>query len=135
MNADMYFPSIHDDVEMWPLFRPSESSNAKPGKVNPIPRGSAGEKYNSRPSTVEHNTTSGPENSGTTQPSWSNRGPLVEPEYRPLVVFSPPAGGPRYPRSEQAAAVCELSIRLKEMELCHLIGELLDVPRCEMTFT
>ena len=131
----MYFPSIHDDVEMWPLFLPSESVNAKLGKVNPIPRGSAGEKYYSRPSKDEHNTTSRPEDSSKSQPSWSKSGPLVEPEYRPLEVFGPPAGGPRYPRSEHASDVCELSIRLKEMELCSMIGELLDVPRCEMTST
>ena len=59
--------------------------------------------------------------------SWS--GILAAQEYQPLEVFSPGAGGPSARWSEEDD-ICELDIRLKEIELVTLMGDSFDTVRC-----
>ena len=63
----------------------------------------------------------------TVRPDWS--GILVAQEYQPLEVFSPGAVGPSARWSEEDD-ICELDIRLKEIELVTLMGDSFDTRRC-----
>lgn len=65
--------------------------------------------------------------------AWPDSDQLVLAEYQPLEVFSPSAGGPSTARSEEDD-ICELSIRLREIELHAMMGEAFDTLRCRSTY-
>ncbi|KAM3605267.1 uncharacterized protein V6R79_023227 [Siganus canaliculatus] len=62
---------------------------------------------------------------------WTAVGCLAVPDYRPLDVFSGSAELPGSASWDEAEEQCELSIRLKEFELCDLIGETPVPPKSE----
>ncbi|KAJ8416263.1 hypothetical protein AAFF_G00382850 [Aldrovandia affinis] len=54
--------------------------------------------------------------------AWPNTGRLTVPEYRPLEFYCPPTGPAIWSEGDE---ICELGIRLKEIELLTLMGEAL----------
>ncbi|KAL7878458.1 hypothetical protein AOLI_G00094320 [Acnodon oligacanthus] len=60
---------------------------------------------------------------------WPETSRLLVAEYRPIEFYSPPLGDAADPWSE-LDDICELYIRLKEIELLHQLGEEFDDRRC-----
>uniref|UniRef100_A0A3Q3E2F0 Uncharacterized protein n=1 Tax=Labrus bergylta TaxID=56723 RepID=A0A3Q3E2F0_9LABR len=57
---------------------------------------------------------------------------LAAPDYQPLDVFVRTAEGPRSASCSNAEEICELSIKLKEIELCNMMKETPDIPQSKL---
>lgn len=64
---------------------------------------------------------------------WTTLGCLAVPDYQPLDTFSVTAEDPGSASWSEAEDICELSIKLKEIELRNMIGETFGIPQCKQT--
>ncbi|XP_035526770.1 uncharacterized protein C11orf91-like [Morone saxatilis] len=128
MAAVRYFPSIHDKTtankKIWAPFIP------KPKQQIVLPISSTTGSSKNWNAGVDNN-------SSTTQwvnakTPWMTLGCLAVPDYQPLGVFTGTAEYPGPASSGEAEEICELCIRMKEIELCNMIGETSGIP--EYTF-
>lgn len=112
MAAVTYFPSIHDNTtdnkKIWALFYPKQPKCDRSG--------SAFQRVHA-------------------EAAWTPWGRLAVPDYQPLDAFSATAEDPGSASCGEAEEVCELSIRLKEIELRNMMEETPAVPECECTTT
>lgn len=128
MAAVRYFPSIHDNTtknpKIWAPFDP------KPKQLNSRNITSTTDSSN------KDCKTGADQNSSTSQQveskaAWNTLGCLAVSEYQPLDVFSGTAEDPGSASWSEAEEICELYIRLKEIELCNMIGETSGIPECK----
>ncbi|XP_026230711.1 uncharacterized protein C11orf91 homolog [Anabas testudineus] len=125
MAAVTYFPSIHDettgDTTMWaPFYLKSKQLSSRVTSA-------AGSSSNSR-------TDGDDRNSSTTQQvgapaARTTSGGLLVSDYQPLEAFCATAEDPGPGSWSEDDEICELLIRLKEMELCSMIGESRGLPQ------
>lgn len=123
MAAVRYFPSIHDDttenMKIWAPFDP------KPKQLNSQNISSTSD------SSDKDCKTGADQNSSTSQQVEAKAAWKTLSEYRPLDVFSVTAEDPGSASWSEAEEICELYIRLKEIELCNMIGETSGIPECK----
>lgn len=113
MAAVKYFPSIHnktDNKKTWPFFDPA------PNQKNSLPIGS-------RNDCSANNLNDGADQQLEAPAAWKTSNILPVPDYQPLDVFSAAEEDPTVASWSEADDICELCIRLKEIELCNMIGE------------
>lgn len=126
MAAINYFPSIHDKTtkNIWTSFDP------KPKRLHLLTTSSA-----TKSSNMTFNAGAG-QNSSTAQQAegrapWTTSGRLAVIDYQPLDVFGGTTEDPGSASWSEAEELCEVLIRLKEIELCNMIGETSGIPECK----
>ncbi len=123
MAAVRYFPSIHDNtsdnMKIW-AFEP------KPKQLN-----SQNISYTSHSCKTGADQNSSASQQVEAKPAWKTSRCLAASEYRPLDVFSGTAEDPGSASWSEAEEICELLIRLKEIELCNMMGETSGIPECK----
>lgn len=123
MAAVRYFPSIHDNT--------SENKTIwahvydKPQQLNSWTTSSATDSSNRD---AGANQTSSTNQQTGAKAAWLT---LAVPDYQPLDVFSVAAEDPGPVSWSEADEICELTIRLKEIELCDMITETSGIPECK----
>lgn len=128
MAAISYFPSIHDSTtenkEIWAPFDPKPEYLNSPGTTP------------AADPCIKDCRDGAHQNSSTAQEvgapaAWTTSGCLTAPGYRPLDAFSATAEDPGSASWGDADEICELLIRLKEIELRDMIGETSGIPQCK----
>ncbi len=129
MAAFRPFPSIHDKTsdnkKIWTHFY------LKPKQLNPLTSfttDSAKKDCNGGAYQVRSTTPQ----AGAEAP-WKTLGCLSVSDYQPLDVFSVTAEDSATASWSEADEMCELYIRLKEIELCDMIGDKPGIPKCKHT--
>lgn len=116
MAAANYFPSFHDRTEgnkLWPSF------GLKPKQTNAATRRDPSTK--SFTGGVDQNRSTAPQVEATAaSAAWSC---LPVSDYRPLDAFSVTAEGSGWTPWSEEDDICQLLIRMKEIELCDMIEE------------
>ncbi|TKS79422.1 hypothetical protein D9C73_014348 [Collichthys lucidus] len=122
MAAARYFPSIHDNTsENETIWAPVYD---KPQQLNSWTTGST---KDSSTNDAGANKTSLTTQQTRAKAAWLT---LAVPDYQPLDVFSVTAGDPGPVSWSEEDEICELAIRLKEIELCDMIRETSGIPEC-----
>ena len=126
MAGARYFPSIHDNTQenkdIWAYFRPQPK---QPYSLNISSTTKLSNKDRNAGASQNSSTT---QQIGATA-AWPTLGHLAVPDYQPLDVFSVPAEDPGPASWNEEEEMCELLIRLKEIELCDMIGETSGIPQ------
>ncbi|TKS79393.1 hypothetical protein D9C73_014377 [Collichthys lucidus] len=123
MAAARYFPSIHDNTsENETIWAPVYD---KPQQLNSWTTGST---KDSSTNDAGANKTSLTTQQTRAKAAWLT---LAVPDYQPLDVFSVTAGDPGPVSWSEEDEICELAIRLKEIELCDMIRETSGIPECK----
>lgn len=123
MAAVRYFPSIHDNTsENKTIWAPVYD---KPKQLNSWTTSST--KDSSNKDAGANKTSSTTQQTGA-KAAWLT---LAVPDYQPLDVFSVTAGDPDPVSWSEEDEICELAIRLKEIELCNMIRETSGIPECK----
>lgn len=143
MAAIRYFPSIHDDnkaekKDMWHCFEVKLkrlSSAARKNRVAAAAEASsvkAGADTTKTGSDDAQQLQASSPAASTTTTTTTRWGCLVPPEYQPLNAFSATAAeDPGSTSQSEDDEMCELLIRMKELELLSIIGETPFIPQCK----
>ncbi|KAL7387394.1 hypothetical protein ABVT39_022780 [Epinephelus coioides] len=128
MAAARYFPSIHDKTaenkKTWALFDP------KPTQLNFLTSSSSTDSFNKDcKAGANHNSSTSQQVEA--KAAWTASGCLAVPDYQPLEVFSMTAEVPGSASWSEEDELCELNIRLKEIELRNMIGDTPGIPQCK----
>lgn len=130
MAAVTYFPSIHDkttgDETIWAPI------DLKSQKLHSHVTSTAGSSGNSRSNGVDRKS-SATQQAGAGPAAWTTPGCLSVSDYQPLDAFSVTAEDPGAASWSEEEEICELLIRLKEIELCSMLGETSGILQCKET--
>lgn len=125
MAAISYFPSFYDKTrqnDIWALsaskpklWTTSSAANSSNMTFSP----GAGQNSSISHKAEEH-------------VAWRTLSSLAVSDYQPLEVFGGPAEvDPGSTSRSEAEELCEVLIKLKETELCNLLGETCDIQECK----